>query len=153
METTPFSVGKLLSDLVDRPVQMARADTPSFSSKVLFATYVVKPDCNIAVVKIDFAMLALLAGVMIGIPAKQVESQVAKGTMDDDLADSSRELMNVLSSVVVGEGRAIFRRIVLKEVDLLADERKLLAGGGASRLSLKCTVSSQVAGYMTIVVS
>lgn len=151
MEPTPFAVGKLLSGLVDRPVQMTRADNPSFSPNVLFATYDVEPFRHVAIVKIDFAMLASLAGIMIGIPARQVELQVAKGTMDDDLTDSSREMMNVLSSVVVVEDRAIFKKIVHKEAELSPDERTLLTRGWTSKVSLKCTVSAQPAGFMTIV--
>ena len=153
MEPNPFAVGKLLSTLVDRPVQMARTDGPSFSTKVLFATYDVEPDGHTAVVKIDLSMLACLAGLMIGLPAKQVEAQVAKSTLDDDMTDASREVMNICSSVIVGEGRAIFREIRQRETDMSAAERQLLIWGGLSRTSMKCTISSQVAGFMTIVSS
>ncbi len=151
MDATPFAIGKLLTTLLDRPVQMVRAEEPAFSTKLLFATYDVQPDEHLAVVKLDFALLASLAGILIGLPAKQVEAQVSKATLDEDMTDAAREVMNVFSSLLAGEGRAVLRRLCLRETELHGNEKLLLVKGGLSRTSLRCTVSAQTAGFMTIV--
>ncbi len=149
MDVTAFTVSKHLSDLVGRQVAVKVVGAAEFSSTTRVACYAVEPNHGTAVVQLDFHLLATLAGMMIGIPQVEIDSQIRSGELDENLTDASRELMNVLSAVVVSEGRAIFKGLFIRSADYSGAAQDLLRGG-FSPLKLTVTPAGAKAGCMLL---
>lgn len=150
MDVTAFSISKHLSDLVGRHVAVKVADAAEFAPKTRTACYTVEPNAGTAVVQLDFALLATLAGTMIGFPAAEIDSQIRTEALDENLTDASQELMNVLSAVIVSEGRAIFKGLYPQAVDYSGRAQELMKGGYFP-LKLSVTPTAGKPGCMVIV--
>ena len=67
MAVNAQSLGNHLSDLISRPVQVKAVEMPVFSPNVMFACYDVQPYGETSIVKVDYGLLAALAGTLLGI--------------------------------------------------------------------------------------
>ncbi len=151
MDIKPFFIGKQISDLVDRPVSVAAADDPIFSDQVVYACYKVLPHSNTVVVKLDLELLGTLSGTMIGVPAATFTAQIRAGHLDANLTDAGREIMNVLSPVVVDEGRAIFQGIFPSPSAYSREAEQLLQSRILYKASFKATMAGRQLGFMTFI--
>lgn len=112
-EPTGFALSRHLTDLIGRNVQFklvpSAVETPA---KVIFGIYTVLPEETPVVVKTDLSLLASFAGVLVGLPDAEVKNRISTGTPDELLRDAMHEVLNVTSTVITTEGRAVFQRMV-----------------------------------------
>lgn len=115
MDVSAFALTCLLSDLTGRKVQVVESDgeadarTPS-----CVGTYAVQPDGSSIVMKIDTLLLGSLGGALTGLPEPLVKQQVASG-VDEMLRDAMHEILNITSSALTTEGRAVLKSIVTEK--------------------------------------
>jgi hypothetical protein len=112
-EPTGFAIGKLLSGLTGRKVTVAQA-APAVENKVkqMFGVYKIAHDNAPIVMQCDLALLASLAGIMVGLPDEAVRERLASSTPDELLRDAMHEVLNVSATVVSAEERAVFIKMM-----------------------------------------
>jgi hypothetical protein len=111
-EPTAFALSQLFTDLIGRKVSFAQTvASPETSIKQIYGIYRLLPQEAAVVVKADLALLGSVAGVMVGLPDAAVKERLKTAPIDDLLADAIHEVLNIASTVVVTEGRAVFQRM------------------------------------------
>src|ERR1700722_10381885 len=112
-EPTPLSLSHLFTQLIGRKVTFAPTTiSPETKIKQMYGIYNVLPHETAIVVKADLPLLASLAGVMVGLPDSAVKECLAKSPLEELLRDAIHEVLNVASSALTNEGRAVFARMV-----------------------------------------
>lgn len=128
-EPTPFALAQLFTQLIGRKVTFAQTTAaPETKVKQMYGIYNVLPDDLPVVVKADLPLLGSLAGVMVGLPDAAVKDHLKVSPVEELLRDAIHEVLNIASTVVTTEGRAVFTRMV-------ADPA--LIDGAAGKLLLK----------------
>ncbi|HXP08221.1 MAG TPA: hypothetical protein VN828_06975 [Acidobacteriaceae bacterium] len=112
-EPTPLSLSHHFTNLVGRKVTFAPTTiAPETKIKQMYGIYNVLPHETAIVVKADLPLLGSLAGVLVGLPDSAVKECLAKSPLEELLRDAIHEVLNVASTVVTNEGRAVFTRMV-----------------------------------------
>jgi hypothetical protein len=112
-EPTPLSLSHHFTNLVGRKVTFAPTTVaPETKIKQMYGIYNVLPHETAIVVKADLPLLGSLAGVMVGLPDSAVKECLGKSPLEELLRDAIHEVLNVASTVVTNEGRAVFIRMV-----------------------------------------
>jgi hypothetical protein len=116
-EPTPYALSKLFSDLIGRKVTFAQTTAAAESKiKQLYGIYTVLPHETAIVVKSDLPLLGSLAGVLVGLPDSSVKEHLAKSPLEELMRDAIHEVLNITSSVITTEGRAVFIKMVADPV-------------------------------------
>jgi hypothetical protein len=112
-EPSAYAISTLLTDLIGRKVSVAQASTPEETKgKQMFGVYQVVSSCAPIVLKADLVLLVSMAGVLVGLPDSAVKERLAAPALDELIRDAMHELLNILSTVVSVEGRAIFNKML-----------------------------------------
>ena len=112
-EPTPYALSKHLTDLIGRKVTFAQTTLAAETKiKQVYGIYNVFPHETAIVVKADLPLLGSLAGVLVGLPDSAVKERLAVSPLEELLRDGICEVLNIASSVVVTEGRAVFTKMV-----------------------------------------
>ena len=143
-------VSKHLSDLVGRQVQMQAVEMPVFSPGVMFACYDVQPYGETSIVKIDYGLLAGLAGTLLGFPPNLVMPMVKDRSLNDDMKDAAREIMNVLAGVICDDGRPVLQGLYNKALEYSREAEQLAQRHACCSLSAKATLAGYAPGYLSI---
>lgn len=111
-EPSAYSLSTLLSDLTGCKVSVTQASVPPpTKNKQMFGIYkLVNSDAPI-IVQADLALLASMAGVLVGLPDTAVKERLVAPELDELLRDAVHELLNIVSTDVSIEGRAVFLRM------------------------------------------
>ena len=109
-EPTPYAMATLFSQLVGREVKFAQLTRPAVSKiKQMFGVYTVQPVGTTRVVQADLPLLGSFAGALLGLPADSIKSRVSEPQLDESLRDAIHEVLNVASTVVAVDARAVFQ--------------------------------------------
>lgn len=94
-------VRTLLNGLFDKPVQVSAHPTPMLPGRAvsIVGSYVDDARAVRAVVFTDLVVGAALGGALALVPAPRVEEAVQGGLVPEDLADNTREVLNVAASL------------------------------------------------------
>jgi hypothetical protein len=112
-EPTPFALSQLFSQLIGRKVTFAQTTAaPETKIKQMYGIYNVFPHETAVVVKADLPRLGWLAGVLVGLPDSAVKERLGVSPIEELLRDAMHEVLNIASTVVTTEGRAVFTRMV-----------------------------------------
>ena len=112
-EPTPFALSHHLTDLIGRKVTFTQtAVAVDGPTKQIYGIYNVLPSNTPVVVKADLPLLGSFAGVLVGLPDDTVKDRIKSSPMDELLRDAMYEVLNISSTVVTTEGRAIFSKMV-----------------------------------------
>jgi len=116
-EPTPFAFSQLFSELIGRKVGFSQTTTPvETKNKQIYGIYRVVPPETAIVVKADLKLLGSLAGVLVGLPDATVKERLKIMPIEELLRDAIHELLNIASTVVTTQGRAIFSKMVTDPV-------------------------------------
>jgi hypothetical protein len=116
-EPTPFALSKLFTDLTGRKVTFAQTvAAPETKIKQLYGIYKILPQDTAVVVKADLPLLGSLGGVLVGLPDAVVKEHLAATPIEELLRDAIHEVLNISSTVVTNEGRAVFEKMVTDPV-------------------------------------
>jgi hypothetical protein len=124
----PFSVSKLLSELVGRQVSTTlvpkSADT---KVKKAYGIYYGEPSKRALVVIADIPLLASFAGALLGLPDATAKERAMETPMNEGVRDAIHEVLNIFSTVLAVEERVIFQKFVLDKVYCDGAAGKVLA--------------------------
>ena len=128
-EPTAYALSHHLSDLIGRKVTFSQA-TASIDGpgKLVYGIYKVLPKEAAVVVKTDLPLLGSFAGVLVGLPNDAVKDRLKVSPVEELLRDAMYEVLNISSTVVTTEGRAIFEKMVMD---------KAYVDGGANLVLMK----------------
>ena len=116
-EPTAFAMTQLFSQLIGRQVSFAQAKLPPTpGAKQMFGLYTVLPQETVMVVKADLALLASFAGIMVGLQSEAIKERLAEPVLDELLRDAMHEVLNIASTVITDEGRAVFKKMAADPV-------------------------------------
>ena len=111
-EPTGFSLSKLISDLLGRKVTFSPVPAaPETAIKQLYGIYNVLPQNMPVVVKADLPLLGSFAGILVGLPDNVVKERLRVAPLEELLRDAIHEVLNISSTVVTVEGRAVFQKM------------------------------------------
>ena len=112
-EPTPFALSHLFTQLIGRKVTFAQTTVaPETKIKQMYGIYNVLPHEIAIVVKTDLPLLGSLAGVLVGLPDSAVKERLGVSPIEELLRDAIYEVLNIASTVVTTEGRAVFTKMV-----------------------------------------
>jgi len=112
-EPTPLALSHMFTQLIGRKVTFAPATIAAETKiKQIYGIYNVLPHESALIVKADLPLLGSLAGVLVGLPDSAVKERLAVSPLEELLRDGICEVLNIASSVVVTEGRAVFTKMV-----------------------------------------
>jgi hypothetical protein len=111
-EPTPFVITHLSAGLVGRNVSVTQV-TKYLPNKVkqMYGTYLIKPMDSTRIVQADLPLLGSLAGCLLGLPSDAVKERVAASEMDEGFRDAIHEVLNIASTIVSTEYRAVFQKM------------------------------------------
>ncbi len=126
-EPTPYVMNRHFSQLVGRDVtftQLTRANAPK--GKQIYGAYKVLPGSGARVVQADLCLLGSLAGALAGLPSDSIKDRLAEKQLDELLRDAIHEVLNVASTVVTVEARAVFEGMYMDPVYLPEEANKTM---------------------------
>ena len=126
-EPTPNALSRQFTGLVNRKVSftVTKPFAP-LNVEQVYGVYTVFPSQTTLVVRADLALFGSLAGALVGLPDAEVKSRLKLSLGDDLLPDAMKEVFNVSSAVLTGDGRAHFNQMVTKAVYLSTEASKLM---------------------------
>ncbi len=111
-EPTAHAMSQLFSQLIGRKVSFAQAKAaPVANVKQMYGLYTVLPQETAVVIKADLPLLGSFAGALVGLPQDAVKQQLAETPLSELLRDAIHEVLNVASTVISNEGRAVFQKM------------------------------------------
>jgi hypothetical protein len=116
-EPTPFALSHLFSDLIGRKVGFTQTTTSiETKNEQIYGVYRVVPPETAVVVRADLKLLGSLAGVLVGLPDATVKERIKVTPIEELLRDAIHEVLNIASTVVTTQGRAIFSKMVTEPI-------------------------------------
>jgi hypothetical protein len=116
-EPTGFAMKELFSQLIGRDVAFAQPKAASRpNGKQMFGLYTVLPQENALVVQADLALLGSFAGALVGLQDDAVKERMNASPLEELLRDAIHEVLNIASTVVTNEGRAVFKKMAADPV-------------------------------------
>ncbi len=149
-EPTPFALSKLFTDLTGRKVTFAQtAAAPETKIKQMYGIYTVLPYEAAIVVKADLPLLGSLGGILVGLPDSVVKEHLAASPVEELLRDAIHEVLNISSTVVTNEGRAVFVKMMADPI-LIDGAAGLVLKKPDRRSYFNVTVDGYQGGKLTI---
>jgi hypothetical protein len=112
-EPTPYALSKLLTELVGRKVTFTQTTvSPETKVRQMYGIYTVLPLETAIIVKSDLPLLGSLAGALLGLPDSGVKEHLAANPVEELLRGAIYEVLNIASTVVTTEGRAVFVKMI-----------------------------------------
>lgn len=109
----PFIFSQLFSNLTGRKVNVVEADDMcQMHCPKAYGLFDIVGSDHTILIKMDLVLLGSLGGVLVGIPEALVKQQVANRSIDEALRDAMHEVLNITSSVLLQQKRAVLRRMI-----------------------------------------
>lgn len=109
-EPKPFTIAKLFTDLTGQNVNFTQIlKAPLTKAAQAYGVYLIKPMDSIRVVQVDLPLLGSFGGALLGLPSQTVKESLAAPSLDEPLRDAIHEVLNVASTIVSIDDRAVFQ--------------------------------------------
>jgi len=149
-QPSAVTISNHLTALIGRAVAVKpSAPFTTGSAKQLFGVYNLLPSESALVVRTDLALFGSMAGAMVGLPDSEVKSRLSTGSLDELMRDAIHEILNISSTVVTVEGRAVFQAMYT-DPGYLNGEARLLLKSAAHSYYYAATVDGYQGGRFTI---
>ncbi len=149
-EPTAFSLSKMLSQLTGRTVSFSLlpASTPEMP-KPLLAVYKMMPAEDAMVVKAELPLIASFGCALLGLPNEAVKEHLQAGVPDELLRDAMHEVMNVCSTPLSVEHRAVFQGLFTDPL-YCGDSAQTLLSSKPHKTSFKVTIEGYTGGSFMV---
>lgn len=115
-EPKPLVIAELFKGLTGRPVNFTQVlKPPATKSKQAYGTYLIKPADTRRIVQLDLPLLGSFGGSLLGLPADAVKERLMADSCDEPLRDAMHEVLNVASTIVSIDNRAVFQSMFLND--------------------------------------
>ena len=116
-EPKPLIIAELFSNLTGRTVNFTQVlKPPVTNAKQAYGTYLIKPADSLRIVQLDLPLLGSFGGCLLGLPSDAVKERLTSSLNDENLRDAMHEILNVASTIVSIEHRAVFQTMFLDAV-------------------------------------
>ncbi len=113
-EPKPLTIAQLFSSLTGRTVNFTQVlKAPVTKARQAYGTYLIKPADSMRVLQLDLPLLGSFGGSLLGIPSDTVKERLMSPTGDEPLRDAMHEVLNVASTIISIDHRAIFQSMFL----------------------------------------
>lgn len=113
-EPKPLIIAELFTGLTGRAVNFTQLLKPPMTkAPQAYGTYLIKPMDSTRIVQLDLPLLGSFGGSLLGLPAESVKERLASSAGDEPLRDAMHEVLNVASTIVSIDNRAIFQTMYL----------------------------------------
>ena len=113
-EATPFVLSRCFTQLIGRKVTFVQTplSPPDMKIKQIYGIYNLLPHNTAIIVKADLPLMGSLGGALVGLPDPAVKEHLRVTPLEELLRDAISEVLNIASSSITSEGRAVFTKIV-----------------------------------------
>lgn len=147
--TAPI-LSRLFTSLIGRSVTFARLPAgPETQARQVFGVYTHHPDGASIVVKSDLLLLGSFAGALVGLPDSEVQSRLRASAIDELLRDAIYEVLNVASSAIAAEGRAVLARMVTNRSEI-GEAIEMILANPSHRIDFDVSVEDYDGGRFTV---
>jgi hypothetical protein len=118
-EPKPLTIAELFTNLTGRPVNFTQVLRPPVTkSEQAYGVYLIKPTDLTRIVQVDLPLLGSFGGSLLGLPSETVKERLSSSTSDEPLRDAMHEVLNVASTIVSIDNRAVFQTMHLDASDM-----------------------------------
>ena len=136
-EPTPYALSKHLTGLMGRKGTFTQTVVaPETKIKQMYGIYTVLPHETAIVVKADLPLLGSLGGVLVGLPDSAIKEHLAATPVEELLRDAIHEVLNVTSTVVTTEGRAVLVKMIADPILIDGAAGKVLRSQTTEAISM-----------------
>ncbi len=146
-EATAFEMGKLFSELTNRQVGFSLVKVAPDTKKHVYGTYNLLPENKTLVVKADLSLIGSLGGALMGLPQGVVKEGIDSKPIDPDMMDAMHEIMNIASTPVSTDKRAVLKE-VFTDPKALPTEAAAIVAKPKRAATFNVTVSGGYVGGM-----
>lgn len=149
-EPTALSLSQLFSQLTDCHVSFTYAQNASpGKAPVLFAVYEQAEERVPIIVRAEVAMVATLAGALLGMPEDTAIQRALLRPVDEPVRDAMYEVLNIGSTPLCTEGRVVFQEMVFDPREIAGGAAGLLQNA-AHKSTYRVTINSTERGVYTL---
>ena len=149
-DPTAPNLSQLFTSLIGRSVTFARVPPgPETKARQVYGLYTHHPAGAPIVVKSDLLLLFSCAGALVGLPDSEVQSRLSAPAIDELLRDAVYEVLNVASSALAAEGRAVLTKMVTNRSEVGEAFETVLAKP-AFRIDFNVSVDDYEGGRFTV---
>jgi hypothetical protein len=149
-DPTAPNLSQLFTSLIGRSVTFARIPPgPETKAKLVYGLYTHHPDGASIVVKSDLLLLFSCAGALVGLPDSEVQSRLSAPAIDELLRDAVYEVLNVASSALAAEGRAVLTKMVTNRSEV-GDAFETILAKPIRRIDFNVSVDDYEGGKFTV---
>lgn len=149
-EPKPLTIAELFTGLTGRRVNVTQLLKPPVTRELqAFGVYLVKPKDSTRIVQLDLPLLGSLGGALLGLPSVAVKERMASPESDEPLRDAVHEVLNVASTIVSIQERAVFQTMYLNAT-LLPKALSELLKNPAFRSYFEITIDGYEGGAFSI---
>jgi hypothetical protein len=149
-DPTAPNLSHLFTSLIGRSVTFSRIPPgPETPAKKVYGLYTHHPDGTAIVVKSDLLLLCSFAGALVGLPDSEVQSRLRAPVMDELLRDAVYEVLNVASSAVAAEGRAVLTKMVTNRSEI-GDAFDTILTKPTHRIDFNVSIDDYEGGKFTV---
>lgn len=113
-EPKPLTIAELFTGLTGRAVNFTQVLKPPMTKATqAYGIYLIKPTDSTRIVQLDLPLLGSFGGSLLGLPSETVKERLASTAGDEPLRDAMHEVLNVASTIVSIDNRAIFQTMHL----------------------------------------
>lgn len=143
-EATPFVLSRCFTQLIGRKVTFVQTalTPPDLKIKQIYGIYNLLPHNTAIIVKADLPLLGSLGGALVGLPDPAVKEHLRVTPLEELLRDAINEVLNIASSSITAEGRAVFIKFVTDPTYIDGDAGKVYA-----KADHKSYFNVQIDGY------
>jgi hypothetical protein len=144
------ALSKTLTTLTGLPVSCARKPrfTPSKSRRV-YGIYNELPAHDTILLRADMSLLASLGGCVAGMPDELAADRAKSSPLDETLRAGIHEVLNVLSTLLSGPERVVFRSMCT-DVGYLTGPARSILNSHAPAQTFEVTIKGYTGGELTI---
>lgn len=145
-----YALTHLLTDLIGRKVTfMLTSSAPESKARQVYGIYKRLSTEAPLVVKADLPLLGSFAGSLVGLSDSEVKKHLAGPAIEELFADAIYEVLNVASSAITSEGRAILSQMVMDPSDIKGTAEGIVVKPN-HRIDFNVTVEQYCGGRLTV---
>lgn len=145
-----YALSHLLTNLIGRKVTFTPVtSSPETKAIQVYGIYMRLSNEAPLVVKADMPLLGSFAGALIGLSDSEVQRRLVGPALEEPFADAIYEVLNVTSSVIVSECRAVLSKMVTDPADIKGAAEAILVKPN-HRANFNVTIEQYLGGRFAL---
>ena len=146
-----YALTHLLTDLVGRKVTFTPVTSgPGTKTRQVYGIYQCLPNEEPLVVEADLPLLGSFAGTLVGLSDSEVQNRLVGPALEDLFADAIYEVLNVASSALSSEGRAVLSKMVTDTNGIKGTAAETIVGKPNHTVAFNVIIEGYRGGRFTV---